>query len=138
MQNRIKKMMSVIAFSLCAIYSYGQCDAEIKKFYAYMQNAEMNNDEANAGLLKAHMSAELMATLRTYAQQYDADAVIHAQDVCAYGIQSLTVAPMKDDWYLVKYKWSRDSEYTSIPVKAICTDGKLTILDIAPIGAEDE
>lgn len=103
-----------------------------------MKNAE-SDENANVELLKSHMSPELIAKLAEYTKQYDADAVIHAQDVSKYGIESLIVLPMgKDDMYLVKYKWSPGSNYTSIPVRATDTDGKFTILDISPEDTDAE
>lgn len=128
--------MAVI-FALCGLYSFAQCDAKVRDFYvAYMQNMEKNED-ANAELMKEHMSPELMAQLAEYTQQYGADAVIHAQDVCEHCIQSLIVLNMgKEDWYLVKYKWSPESEYTFFPVQAIDIDGQFIILDISPLGTD--
>lgn len=132
MINRVSKAILIALFSLCNLYSYGQCEAKIKDFYvSYMQNAEKNED-ANAELLKANMLPELIAKINEYTRQYGADGVIHAQDICEYCIQSLMVVPQKDNWYLVKYKWSPQSDYTYIPVKAIDTDGKFIILDISP------
>ncbi len=126
------KAAPAIAFSLCALYSHGQCETEVKEFYiAYMQNSE-TDPEANDALKKASMSPELIAQLERRSQEVGADAVIHAQDVCQYGIHSLTVDHTKDDWYSVKYKWSPDSEYIIIPVKADVIDGRFTILDILP------
>lgn len=85
------------------------------------------------------MSQELIARLANYTAQYDADAVIHAQDVSKYGMESLIVLPLgKDDGYLVKYKWSPESDYTFIPVKAIVVNDKLTFLDIYPVGTDAE
>lgn len=125
-------------FSLCTFYSYGQCEAKIKEFYVqYMRNAE-NNEESNVELLKAHASPELIEKLNVYTQKYDVDAVIHAQDVCQYGIKSLIVCPIRDDWYLVKYKWSPETDPIKIPVRAVVTDGKLLILDISPIESESD
>ena len=132
MQTRTIKLLLVTIFSVFALCSYGQCEAKIKAFYVeYMQNAE-NNEDDNVKLLKAHMSPELIAKLKEVTQKYDADAIIHAQDVCEYGIQSLSVLPKNDDWYLVKYRWSPQSEYTCITVRATDKDGELTILDILP------
>lgn len=103
-----------------------------------MQNCE-KNETANVELLKNHMSAELIAKLADYTAQYDADAVIHAQDVSEYGMESLIVVPLgKDDGYLVKYKWSPESNYALIPVRAVVADGKLTFLDIFPVGTDAE
>lgn len=138
MNMRIFRALLTGMFSLCTFYSYGQCEAKIKKFYVqYMRNAE-NNEESNVELLKAHASPELIEKLRGYTQKYDVDAVIYAQDVCQYGIKSLIVCPVKDDRYLVKYKWSPETEPIEIPVRAVETDGKLQILDISPIEAEPD
>lgn len=103
-----------------------------------MQNSE-NNEEANVALMKNHMSPELIAKLAGYTSQYDADAVIHAQDVSKYGMESLTVLPLgKDDGYMVKYKWAPQSGYTFILVRATDVDDKLTFLDIYPQGTDAE
>ncbi|MCM1067658.1 MAG: YbjP/YqhG family protein [Muribaculaceae bacterium] len=122
---------------MSALFSYGQCEEQIKDFYvAYMQNSE-KDESANVELMKKHMSAELIAKLAGYTAQYDADAVIHAQDVSGYAIQSLSVYPLKnDDEYLVRYKWAPESDYTFITVRAILSDGKLKFLDIYPQKAE--
>lgn len=96
-----------------------------------MHNAE-RNEEANAELLKAHMSPEVISKIKEYTLQYDADAVIHAQDVCEYCSKSLEVVPQGNGWYLVRYKWSPQSDYTIIPVRATDADGKLMILEISP------
>lgn len=137
MFNRITRMLLVAMLSLCTSYSYAQCEAKLKDFYvAYMQNAE-KMDDSNAKLLEAHMSPELIAKVAEYSEQYGADAIIHAQDVCQYGIQSLKVIPLdNEDGYLVKYKWSPESDETFIPVRAIEVDGKLKIIDIFPVGTD--
>ena len=111
---------------------------KIRDFYvAYMKNSE-NNEGANIELMKNHMSPELIGKLADYTARYDADAVIHAQDVCKYGMESLIVIPIEgtEDGYLVKYKWSQESNYTFIPVRAIVNNGKLTFLDIFPQGTD--
>ncbi len=134
MKNNLVKSFLVVVFSMSFLSSYGQCEEKIKDFYiTYMQNSE-KNEGANVELMKKHMSPELIAKLANYTKQYDADAVIHAQDVSKYGMESLIVVPSgKDNGYLVKYKWTPESNYTSIPVRAIITNGKLTFLDISPI-----
>lgn len=140
MQNNLLKTLFVVIFSLSGLCSFCQCEEKIKDFYvAYMQNVE-RNEGANVELMKNHMSPELIAKVAGYTAQYDADAVIHAQDVSEYGIKSLIVVPLgKDDGYLVKYKWSPESKnYTFIPVRAIVADGKLTFLDIFPVGTDAE
>lgn len=135
---RVFRTLLIGMFLLCTFYSYGQCEAKIKEFYAqYMRNAE-NNEEDNVELLKAYTSTELIEKLRGYTQKYDVDAVLHAQDVCQYGIKSLKVRPLKNDWYLVKYKWSPETEPIKIPLRAVDTDGKLLILDISPIESEQD
>lgn len=134
MSSHFPRLLSAVIFSLCSLCSHGQCETEIRDFYVtYMHNAESDPD-ANVALMSAHMSPELIARLDEYTRQYDADAVIHAQDVCSYAVSSLLVLPLEThDWYMVKYRWSPESRQTCIPVKAICSSGRLTILDIDPI-----
>lgn len=103
-----------------------------------MQNAERCNDQENIKLLNTCMSQELIAKLEAYTRKYDVDAIVHAQDVSAYGIRSLIVVALKENRYLVKYKWNPQSEYTCIPVNATDVDGEFTILDIAPIDKDVE
>lgn len=139
MPNRLFKAILVAVCSMSFLCSYGQCEEKIKDFYVtYMQNAE-KNDGANVELMKNHMAAELIAKLAGYTAQYDIDAIIHAQDVSQYGMESLIVIPVgKDDAYLVKYKWSPESNYTLIPLRAIVADGNLTFLDIFPVVTDTE
>lgn len=139
MHNNILKTLLVAVLSICAMDSYGQCEEKIREFYVtYMQNSE-RNEGANVELMKNHMSPELISKLAKYTADYDADAVIQAQDVSKYGIESLIVLPLgKDDGYLVKYKWDSESKYTFIPVRAIVTDGKLIFLDIYPVDTDAE
>lgn len=139
MHNNILKTLIVTILSIGAMNSYGQCEEKIREFYVtYMHNSE-RNESANVELMKNHMSPELIDKLAEYTAEYDADAVIHAQDVSKYGIESLIVLPLgKDDGYLVKYKWDTESKYTFIPVRAIVTDGKLLFLDIFPVGTDAE
>lgn len=142
MKNKMIKMLLAGVLLVSAQFCYGQCEEKIceekiKDFYVtYMQNFE-TNEEANVALMQEHMSPELIAKLAEYTAQYDADAVIHAQDVSKYGMESLIVLPLgKEDGYLVKYKWSPESEYTFFPVKAVLIDGKLQFLDIFPVGTD--
>ncbi len=81
------KMLFVSVLSMSALFSYGQCEEKIKEFYVtYMQNLEKDED-ANVKLMKNHMSPELIKKLAGYTTKYDADAVIHAQDVSKYGME---------------------------------------------------
>lgn len=139
MANKIFRLPIVAAISMFALNTYAQCETQIKDFYVtYMQNLE-NNEEANADLMKNHMSPELIAKVAEYTAKYDADAMIHAQDVSKYGMESLTVQPLgSEDGYMVKYKWSPESEYTWIVVQAVDNDGKLQFKDIFPVGTEVE
>ena len=137
MKNNLTKILVVSLLSMSSLLSYGQCEEKIRDFYVtYMKNCEAN-DGANVELMKKHMSPELIERLADYTAQYDADAVIHAQDVSKYGMESLIVLPLgREDGYLVKYKWSPESDYTFFPVRAIVVDDKLTFLDIYPVGTD--
>ena len=138
MKNNLLRFLLVAVISVNALISFGQCEEKIRDFYvSYMKNMG-NKGNANEALMKNHMSPELIAKIASYTAQYDADAVIHAQDVSAYGMESLYVIPLDgtDDGYMVKYKWSPESNETFIVVRATVDDGKLKILDIFPIGTE--
>ncbi len=139
MKNFMLKMLFVSVLSMSALFSYGQCEEKIKEFYVtYMQNLEKDED-ANVKLMKNHMSPELIKKLAGYTTKYDADAVIHAQDVSKYGMESLVVEPLgSEDGYMVKYKWSPESDYTWIVVQAVDIDGKLQFKDIFPVGPDAE
>jgi len=81
MKSDMLKLLLVAVLSMSALFSYGQCEEKIKDFYVtYMQNSE-KNEGANVELMKNHMSQELITKLADYTAQYDADAVIHAQDI---------------------------------------------------------
>lgn len=137
MANKIFRLLVVAVFAFFSVDAFGQCEALIKDFYiAYMQNAE-KCDSSNIELMKKHMSQELIAKVTEYTAKYDADAMIHAQDVSKYGMESLEVLPLgSEDGYMVKYKWSPESEYTWIVVQAVDNDGKLQFKDIFPVGTE--
>lgn len=139
MANKIFRLLVVAVFAFFSADAFGQCEALIKDFYvAYMQNAE-KCDSSNIELMKNHMSPELIAKVAEYTAKYDADAMIHAQDVSKYGMESLEVLPLgSEDGYMVKYKWSPESEYTWIVVQAVDIDGKLQFMDIFPVGTEAE
>lgn len=139
MVNKLIRLLAVAVFMFFSADAFGQCEALIKDFYiAYMQNAE-KNDGSNVELIKKHMSPELIAKVAEFTSKYDADAMIHAQDVSKYGIESLVVEPLgSEDGYMVKYKWSPESEYTWIVVQAVSIDGKLQFKDIFSVGTEAE
>lgn len=130
--NTLFRVIMVACFSLASISSFASCEEAIKDFYiAYMQNAEEMKEEANIALKQAYMPPQLIAKIAQKTERTDADAVLMAQDVSQYGIKSLTVEPIKDDWYLVKYKFSADSDEIVISVKACDCDGEFKILDIS-------
>lgn len=130
--NAITRTIMVTCFSLTAISSFASCEKAIKDFYiAYMQNAEKMMNESNIALKQAYMSTQLIDKIETETEKTDADAVIMAQDVSQYGIKSLTVEPLKADWYLVRYKFSADSKEIEISVKACDCDGEFKIVDIS-------
>lgn len=122
----------VACFSLASISSFASCEKAIKDFYiAYMQNAEKAMDEANIALKQAYMTPQLIAKIARETERTDADAVIMAQDVSQYGIESLTVESLNADWYTVKYRFSADSDEIGISVKACDCDGEFKIVDMS-------
>lgn len=114
--------------------AYASCENMIKNFYVqYMTNSE-NNWKANETLCDSILAPDVIEKLQEGIEEPDADYIIRAQDVCEYGIKSLTVEPLSEkDWYMVRYKWDAESEYIEIPLKAVVSDGKLKILYITPL-----
>lgn len=122
----------VACCSSASISSFASCEKAIRDFYiAYMQNAGKMMDETNIALKQAYMPPQLIAKIAQETEQTDADAVLMAQDVSQYAIESLTVEPLEDDWYVVKYRFSADSDEITIPVKACDCDGEFKIVDIS-------
>lgn len=137
-ETAIRNFM-IACFSTVSLNAFCQCEEALKDFYVtYMNNVANCDDTGNEKLKEAHMSPELIARISEYTIRYGADAVIHSQDVCRYAIESLTVLPMQDNGYLVKYKWNADAEPTFFPVHAVCDEGKLRILDIFPVGTDSK
>lgn len=134
----ILRLSMLLCFSAISVNSFARCEDAVRTFYvSYMRNVAVCDNAANLALKQAHMSPELIAKVDGYTQQYDADAIIHAQDVNDYAIESLTVIPMSDDGYMVKYKWSPDATYTMISLRACEIDGWMHILDIFPVGTDN-
>lgn len=135
MSGRIFKLLLILALSLLPIDGYGQCESQIKDFYiSYMNNVE-NDECTNELLISAHMTPELIDKLKENIDKHGFDAVINAQDVCEYAINSLRVTPL-EACYIVSYKWSEDSKPTNICVKATNSDGILKFTDIIPLPIE--
>lgn len=101
-----------------------------------MQNSEKMDDEANVSLKQVYMTPTLIDKIAKETEQSDADAVLMAQDVSQYGMNSLTVESLKEEWYSVKYKFSAGSKVTTIYIKACDCDGDFKIVDIAWIGTD--
>ena len=114
--------------------SSGSCEKLIKDFYVqYMTNSE-RNWEANAALCDSVLAPTVMDKLREGIEEPDGDYIIRAQDVCEFGIKSLTISPLPEkDWYMVRYRWNANSDPIEIPLKAIVKDNKLKILYITPL-----
>lgn len=124
------RFLMAACLSLTSLYSIASCENAIKDFYmTYMRNAQ-NNPDANTALMQSYMTQELIDKMTLLTAQRDADAVIDAQDVSAYGIQSITVQPIKDNWYTVRYLFTPDSRETLIQVQARDCDTHFIITDI--------
>lgn len=122
-----------VFFSLFCLSSFGKCEDKVREFYVeYMQNIG-RNPELNEALCEAHITSELRVQLGNYIAATDVDPVLRAQDVCDYGIESLSVTDLSDDWYMVRYKWDSNSEYIEIPLKASEYDGTMKISYITPL-----
>lgn len=113
--------------------SSNNCANEVKNFYIqYMDN--MDHGQDNDSICAAHMAPDVITHLYEGIDFIDIDYIIRAQDVCRHGIQSLSVKELNNDWFMVSYKWSPDSDTIEIPLKAICgADDTLQILYITPL-----
>ncbi len=136
--NAVARAIMVTVFSLGAVSIFANCGAAVKNFYvAYMQNADQMKDGANIDLKQTYMTSAVLDKIAQETERTDADAVIMAQDVSQYGIKSLTVEELEDDWYVVMYNFSADSNETMIYIKACNCDGEFKIVDISWPGTDD-
>lgn len=128
-------LISLCLFIVSSQLSFGSCENLIKDFYVqYMTNSE-NNWDANAALCDSVLAPGVIDKLQEGIEEPDADYIIRAQDVCEFGIKSLTVLPLPEkDWYMVRYRWDADSTPIEIPLKAVVKDNQLKILYITPLG----
>lgn len=113
----------------------GACPERIKTFYTtYLKNV-LENDSQNAELCKNWMTKALIAKIERVGAATGADPVIRAQDANEDAIETLTVKPLGDDWYMVTYLWKKGdaSTITEIPLKTQQVDGVCKITYITPI-----
>ena len=127
-------LISLCLFIVGSQFSFGSCEKLIMDFYVrYMTNSEHNWD-ANAALCDSVLAPAVMDKLREGIEEPDTDYIIRAQDVCEFGIKTLTVSPLPEkDWYMVRYQWDAESAPIEIPLKAVVNDNQLKILYIIPL-----
>lgn len=127
------RFVTLLALLLSVVSSYASCEDSIKDFYvSYMTNLE-RNESANDSICSLHLSEAAQLMVNDYIARTDIDPIIRAQDVSKYGIKSLVVDNLSDGWYMVKYKWDADSDYTKIPIKVCNCNTVFKIIYITPI-----
>lgn len=138
----LKKHIAILGMLLftgmALAQSVSDCE-RIKDFYVrYMEAIEVGEDELNMRLVQMFLTPEMQAKMGRLVDATGADPLLRAQDVSAYGRQSLRCKHLEGDWYMVSYWWSEaDSVGKCIPIRLV-KDGKgqLRIGYVTPIGHE--
>lgn len=114
----------------------GQTDKEqqfVADFYKqYITNvcAGMEDGEKNIALKEESLTEGLIEKLDRVVQATHADAILRAQDITDEALTSLTVEPLSEGWYMVKYT---NAEYSiAIPVRVVNREGVMKIDYIVP------
>lgn len=124
----LKKHIAILGMLLftgmALAQSVSDCE-RIKDFYVrYMEAIEVGDDELNMRLVQMFLTPEMQAKMGRLVDATGADPLLRAQDVSAYGRQSLRCKHLEGDWYMVSYWWSKaDSVGKCIPIR-IVKDGK--------------
>lgn len=127
---RIKKystifmMLIAILALLFAGMSFAQSlsdTKQIKHFYVrYMKAMEEGDDKMREALVQQFLTKEMQAKMRRLIDATGTNPLLRAQDVSAFGKQSLQCKHLEDDWYMVSYRWSEmDSIGIHIPLKIV-------------------
>ena len=122
--NAIFMMLIAILALLVAGISFAQSVSDIeqiKQFYAsYMKAIEEGDDEITETLEQQFLTKEMQAKMRRLIDVTGTNPLLRAQDVSAFGRQSLQCRHLEDDWYMVSYRWNEmDSAGIHIPLKIV-------------------
>ena len=119
-----KMLIAILGVLLFAEMSFAQPVSDIEKikhFYVrYMEAIEEGDVEMTETLVQQFLTKEMQAKMGRLVCATGANPLLRAQDVSAYGRQSLRCKHLEDDWYMVSYQWGEmDSVGIHIPLKIV-------------------
>lgn len=114
-------ILGLLLFAGCHLVQSVSETEQIKHFYLrYMEAIEVGDDEMTESLVQQFLTKEMQAKMGRLVDATGANPLLRAQDVSAFGRQSLRCRYLEDDWYMVSYQWSeKDSVGTHIPLKIV-------------------
>ena len=118
------RVIAILGVLLFAEMSFAQSISDIeqiKQFYTrYMEAIEEGGDETAETLVQQFLTKEMQAKMGRLVDATGANPLLRAQDVSAFGRQSLRCRHLEEDWYMVSYQWSEsDSVGIHIPLKIV-------------------
>ncbi len=125
-------MLAVVCLhSVCA----GACPEQIKAFYTAYLNNVLHDGSKNADLCGIYFTEALMGKVIRLRNATGSDPVIRAQDANRDALETLSVEDLADDWYLVRYFWTKGDgdSVVEIPLKAREIGGRCKISYITPV-----
>ena len=117
-------LIAIVGVFLFAGMSFTQSLSDIKQikhFYVrYMKAMEEGDDKMREALVQQFLTKEMQAKMRRLIDATGTNPLLRAQDVSAFGKQSLQCKHLEDDWYMVSYRWNEmDSAGIHIPLKIV-------------------
>ena len=117
-------LIAILGVLMFAEMSFAQPTSDIEKikhFYVrYMEAIEEGDDEMTETLVQQFLTKEMQAKMGRLVCATGANPLLRAQDVSAYGRQSLRCKHLEDGWYMVSYQWGEmDSVGIHIPLKIV-------------------
>ena len=118
---RVIAILSVLLFAEMSFAQSFSDIEQIKQFYTrYMEAIEEGEDETAETLVQQFLTKEMQAKMGRLVDATGANPLLRAQDVSAFGRQSLRCRHLEEDWYMVSYQWSEsDSVGIHIPLKIV-------------------
>lgn len=114
-------------------------EEQIKNFYVqYMKAIENGHHEQVDQLIDKFLTAEMQDKKGRLTVTTDADPILRAQDVSAYGMQSVECRHLEDEWYEVSYRWKDDNDaciYIPLMVKSE-KKGEVKIAYVTPVWSD--
>lgn len=127
-------------FVMCMIFSLG-CTANTnsisdkescEKWVVDSYKKWMTRNYMDTVLPKQLFTPEMWQKLGRLNSVIDADAMLRAQDISDYGVESVTCNHLEGDWFQVSYFWNEGDLPVVIPVKIKEVDGDYKFCYITP------